>query len=249
MAPDAPLVVAVLAAGASRRLGSAKQLVSIAGEPLLHRQCRSALTADVGRVVAILGWHAHVLQPVISDLPVDVHINEEWAEGVSATLRCAVRAAEHSRALLVLPCDQYRITPADLRVLVQHWRVSPSTACVSRWDRFVGPPAILPVEYHDEILALHGDIGARCLLYGSARLRPTEVLNPRAIFDLDSPEDLKTVEIWSAGMDAGSSELVALLERLHHNLGTCLHEVMTAAVAKRTRLRGALPQTSASREN
>src|SRR4029077_12329906 len=112
------LLVVVLAAGASRRLGTPKQLVSIDGEPLLRRQCRCALDAHVGRVLIILGHHADQLRRVISDLPVEVGVNEAWHAGTAATLHPAVGATSQRRAAsLILPCDQYRITPIDLRTL------------------------------------------------------------------------------------------------------------------------------------
>src|ERR1700716_1366964 len=87
--PD--LVVAVLAAGASRRLGRAKQLVPVGGEPLLRRQCRCALSARVGEVVAILGCDEAHHREVIVDLPVAVQVNDEWEEGLAGTLRAGVR--------------------------------------------------------------------------------------------------------------------------------------------------------------
>jgi molybdenum cofactor cytidylyltransferase len=193
------LVVAVLAAGASRRLGCAKQLVPIGGEPMLRRQCRCALSARVGEVVAILGHDAAQHREVIVDLPVDVRVNDDWAEGLAATLRSAVRAAkERQAALLVLPCDQYRITPGDLRTLYNHWRWAPSIACVSRWGRYAGPPAILPIHYYDDVLRLRGDIGARALLYEPHRPCPDEIPNPRAAFDLDSPEEMRIAREWTA---------------------------------------------------
>jgi len=196
--PD--LVVAVLAAGASRRLGRAKQLVPIGGEPLLRRQCRCALDARIGAVVAILGCDDAQHRELIVDLPVEVRVNNEWQEGLAATLRCAVRAAKvRQAALLVLPCDQYRIIPYDLRTLYDHWRWTPSIACVSRWGRYAGPPAILPIHHHDDdVLRLRGDIGARSLLYDRHRPSPDEILNPRAAFDLDSPEEMRIAKEWTA---------------------------------------------------
>src|ERR1700674_916202 len=108
--PD--LVVAVLAAGASRRLGRAKQLVPVGGEPVLRRQCRCAVSGRVGEVVAILGGDEAQHRKVIVDLPVDVRVNDEWEEGLAATLRSAVRAAkERQSPLLVFPGDQYAISP------------------------------------------------------------------------------------------------------------------------------------------
>jgi molybdenum cofactor cytidylyltransferase len=91
LSPD--LLVVILAAGASRRLGSAKQLVRIGGEPLLRRQCRCALRARVGEVLVILGCDAEQHSRVIADMPVEVRVNDEWQEGIAATLRVAIGAA------------------------------------------------------------------------------------------------------------------------------------------------------------
>jgi CTP:molybdopterin cytidylyltransferase MocA len=74
----------------------------------------------------------------------------------------------------------------------------PSIACVSRWGRYAGPPAILPIHYHDHVLRLRGDIGARSLLYDRHRPSPDEILNPRAAFDLDSPEEMRIAKEWTA---------------------------------------------------
>jgi CTP:molybdopterin cytidylyltransferase MocA len=191
--PD--VLVVILAAGASRRLGRPKQLVPFAGEPLLRRQCRCALSAGVGPVLVILGCGADRNAQVIADLPVDVCINHEWTEGMAASLRHAVNAANERRAaLLILQCDQYRVTPEDIRRLYDTWRLAPASACVSRWGNYGGPPTILPREYHDDVRQLRGDAGARALLYHPQRPRPLEVANPRATYDIDSPEDLGAVD-------------------------------------------------------
>ena len=166
---------------------------------MLRRQCRCALSAQVGEVVAILGCDEAQHREVIVDLPVGVRVNDEWEEGLAATLRSAVRAAkERQAALLVLPCDQYRIIPDDLRTLYNHWRWTPNIACVSRWAHYAGPPAILPIHYYDHVLRLRGDIGARFLLYDLDRRGPDEIPNPRAAYDLDSPEELRIAKEWTA---------------------------------------------------
>jgi CTP:molybdopterin cytidylyltransferase MocA len=192
--PD--LIVVILAAGASRRLGRAKQMVTIGGVPLLRRQCLCAFGADVGPVVVILGSGIDRHRAAIADLPVDVRINDEWTEGLASSLRCAARVGqERHAALLILPCDQYRIVPGDLRALADGWRLAPLTPHASRWDDYAGPPAILPVEYHQQLLELRGDVGARVLLRNPHRY-PVEVVNPRAAFDLDTPADVTAAEAW-----------------------------------------------------
>jgi CTP:molybdopterin cytidylyltransferase MocA len=193
--PD--LLVAVFAAGASRRLGRAKQLVTLGGEPLLRRQCRCALAADVGPVVAVLGFSAEQYRAVIADLPVAVSVNETWDEGLASTLRCGIRAAQlQGTSLLVLACDQYRIVAEDLRALYERWSLAPARVCVSRSARYAGPPAILPAQYHDQLLRLRGDSGARSLLYQPPYATPQEIMNPRASFDLDSLADLRAAQAW-----------------------------------------------------
>jgi CTP:molybdopterin cytidylyltransferase MocA len=199
VSPD--LLVVILAAGASRRLGRSKQLVSIGGEVLLRRQCRCALDAGVGPVLVVLGHDADRHKRVVADLQLDVRVNDEWQEGIAATLRLAVGVAIARRAaLLVFPCDQYRITPNDLRTLRDRWRLAPTVACLSRCGEYAGPPAILPIAYHERALSLRGDTGARALLYGQGRLQPAEVVNPRAPYDLDSPQDLTVAQALSASL-------------------------------------------------
>ena len=139
----------------------------------------------------ILGCDAERHRRVIADLPVEVRVNDAWQEGIAATLRHAVGVAIVRRAAsLVLPCDQYRITPSDLRTLHDTWSLAPSSACVSRWHDYAGPPAILPIECYEGVLRLRGDTGARALLYSPQWPRPLEVANRRATYDLDSPQDL-----------------------------------------------------------
>jgi hypothetical protein len=53
------------------------------------------------------------------------------------------------------------------------------------------------IHYYDDVLRLRGDIGARSLLYDVHRRRPDEIPNPRAIYDLDSPEGMRIAERWS----------------------------------------------------
>jgi len=193
------VLVVVLAAGASRRLGIAKQLVSIGGETMMKRQCRCALSAGIGPVAVVLGCDAEEYARAIAGLPVDIRINHEWPEGMAASLRHAVEAAAERRtATLILACDQYRITPGDLRRLHAVWRRTPRLACMSRWGEYAGPPVILPTAYYDQVRRLRGNTGARAVLRDAQRPAPLEVANVRAMYDLDDPKDLAIAQSWAS---------------------------------------------------
>jgi len=83
----------VLAAGASRRLGQAKQLVKIEGEPLLGRTVRLAAQAGFQPVVVVLGFEAHRMRSALEGFRVIVAVNENWDTGMGSSMRCGVETA------------------------------------------------------------------------------------------------------------------------------------------------------------
>jgi molybdenum cofactor cytidylyltransferase len=190
------LLLAVLAAGASRRLGQPKQLVTLGGEPLLRRQCRVALEAQVGPVAVILGSQAAECAATIDDLPVARHINERWAEGLGASIRHAAQAAVAADAagLLLLHVDQYRLTAEDVHLLHAAWLGSHGlSACATMHGDDFGPPVIFPRQCFAELLQPDGDAGARSVLakLPAEALRRVEI--PNAIHDLDLPAQLEAL--------------------------------------------------------
>jgi CTP:molybdopterin cytidylyltransferase MocA len=184
------LLVAVLAAGASRRLGRPKQLVELNGEPLVRRLCQTAIEAGIGPVAVVLGCRREQIAPVVADLPLQVLVNDAWDEGMASSVRTATLAALGLKvsALLLLHCDQYAVACDDLVQLRNAWRASPGSACLSRDGEHLGPPAILPAALFDRLLTLVGDTGPRAILRGETRV--VEVPIPSAARDVDRPSDL-----------------------------------------------------------
>ncbi|MCI0366462.1 MAG: nucleotidyltransferase family protein [Phycisphaerales bacterium] len=196
------LLIAILAAGASQRLGQPKQLVDVNGEPLLRRQCRVAIEARVAPVAAICGCQADTCIAQIADLPVTIRRNEQWREGIASSIREAVGAAIeiHAGALLILHGDQYRVTAEDLRGLHAAWIASDSSmACRSRHADYTGPPVILPAALFGKLLKLRGDEGARPVLSGLDAASLIEVTMPNAVHDLDLPAQLYRPSVKNRG--------------------------------------------------
>jgi molybdenum cofactor cytidylyltransferase len=194
--PSRRLTIAILAAGASRRLGQPKQLVNIDGEPLLRRSCKAALSANIGSVAVILGFQEEACRAAIAGLPVTIQSNETWEEGIGSSIRVAADAAARasSAALLILQCDQYRITTADLQALHAAWAATDgSIAFRARHGDYSGPPVILPSACFGRARQLQGDQGARKLLESLGRNALMEIDLPNAAFDLDSPAQLALI--------------------------------------------------------
>ena len=91
MTPSSDLVVVILAAGGSKRFGSAKQLADISGETLLNRVIDGVGTWAPGRIVVVLGAEADSIRQSIPD-GIDMVVCSEWKSGMAASLVAGVAA-------------------------------------------------------------------------------------------------------------------------------------------------------------
>jgi len=182
--------VVLLAAGASRRYGSPKQLARVGGESLLRRMARTALACGPAGCVVVLGARAARLRRELAGLAVVVVVNRRWREGLSRSLAAGVAALPaEARSVLVLLADQAALGPADLEVLCACWRRTPRRIVAARAGDTLGPPAILPRSLFPVLKRLRGDRGARELLRDPRR-RAVGVELPGAELDIDHPLDL-----------------------------------------------------------
>jgi molybdenum cofactor cytidylyltransferase len=188
------LYAIVLAAGASTRFGSAKQLVRVAGRPLLHTTVSRAVEVAGSAVFVILGARAAELAPLLTHSPASVIINREWSEGIASSIRAGVARlpAACSGVMLVL-ADQAAVTAEDLKRLLGAWRRQPDYVAAALYAGGMGVPAIFPRSRFTDLTALRGDVGARALL----RRNPDRVVRvpmESAALDIDTPEDLLALD-------------------------------------------------------
>jgi molybdenum cofactor cytidylyltransferase len=180
----------VLAAGASTRFGSAKQLVRIAGRPLLQTAVTRAVEVAGNAVTVVLGAHAAELTPLLTHSQSSVIINREWREGIASSIRAGVaRLPPSCTAVLLTLVDQAAVTAEDLKRLVGAWRRQPDYIVAARYGTTTGVPAIFPRSSFSDLQSLRGDVGARHLLQRNPD-RVVRVPMGRAAIDIDTPEDL-----------------------------------------------------------
>ena len=166
------VVAAILAAGASSRLGRPKQLELVDGEPLLRRTARVVLAARIARCAVVLGAHREQVAPTLAGLDVDVVDNAGWAEGMASSVRAAAAWADAraADALLLVVCDQTELATPHLDALLA---LAGARAVASGYSGTAGVPAVFPRAMFAALAALTGDRGARGLL-GDAIVVPWE---------------------------------------------------------------------------
>ena len=189
----ASLFAIVLAAGASTRFGSPKQLVRIAGRPLLHTAVTRASEVTGSALIVVLGCGAAELGALLKHSPGSVVINQDWREGLASSIRAGIaRLPLTCAGALLLLADQPAVSTDDLKRLAGTWRKQPQYIAAALYSGTVGVPAIFPRSLFPELAQLRGDAGARVLLRRNAA-RVVRVPMPSAAIDVDTPEDLLAV--------------------------------------------------------
>lgn len=184
------LYAIVLAAGASRRFGSPKQLVRVNGRPLMHTVVSRAVEVAGHAVLVVLGANAAQLAPLLRHSPATVVINRDWEEGLASSIRAGIlRLPGSCTGAMLMLADQASVMTEDLRRLVGTWLRQPTYIVAAQYGTTLGAPAIFPNTYFRQLLELRGDRGAAQIF----RRNPDRVVRvpmESAALDIDTPEDL-----------------------------------------------------------
>ncbi|WP_445442109.1 nucleotidyltransferase family protein [Clavibacter sp. km1a] len=170
--PAAPRIAGlVLAAGAGSRFGGPKALAAHAdGTPWLVTAIRALAGAGCSPVLVVLGARGDEAEAVLTSAAglgdVRALRADDWATGLSASLRAGLRAAgaldPPPLALAVAPVDVPDLDAATVRRVVDAGPVDPSTLRQAVFHGRPGHPALLGRAHWDALAAgAHGDAGAR----------------------------------------------------------------------------------------
>jgi molybdenum cofactor cytidylyltransferase len=183
----------ILAAGASRRMGTPKQLVALDGKPLVVRAVEAALASPAWPVVVVLGAFAEQIRPALARYPVLTTENAAWAEGMAASIRAGVTTLQqfsrHLDAALIALCDQPAFSTGTIARLVAAQRETGRSIVAARYSGRHGAPALFLREHFSTLTSLTGEEGARALLNDQPAL-VTGVDLPELAIDLDTPADV-----------------------------------------------------------
>ncbi|HEX3773207.1 MAG TPA: nucleotidyltransferase family protein [Polyangiaceae bacterium] len=178
---------AILAAGASRRLGRPKQLVIHRGAPLVLRAAECALRSRAAAHAVVVGAEQSAVRAALAGAALEIVENADWREGVASSIRAAAKWAKSRRlrALIIALCDQPKLTSEHLdRLIAEYERLGLPVASFYAQKNAV--PALIPSAYFGELSALSGDRGASAVLNSGTPI--AAVTWPDGEFDVDDVE-------------------------------------------------------------
>ena len=117
------IVLVLLAAGASRRLGQAKQLLEYNGDTLLRRSAKICIESQVGPLIVVLGHQIQKMYGKIEDLNLSIIENPQWEYGLASSIKAGlfetVKLYPKVEGIIFILCDQLFLNVDVLRQVAQ----------------------------------------------------------------------------------------------------------------------------------
>jgi molybdenum cofactor cytidylyltransferase len=183
------IVGLLLAAGSATRFGSDKLAHRLPhGVPIAVQAARH-LHAVVPSIYAVVRPGADELARALAP-HCQIVVCEDAADGMGASLACAVRAAGTAEGYLVALADMPFVRTASIAA-VRDALAAGAPLAAPYWRARRGHPVGISGEFFDRLLACGGDEGAKGLLRENEnRLVKVPVGDPGILRDIDTPGDL-----------------------------------------------------------
>ncbi|MFW9258709.1 nucleotidyltransferase family protein [Nostoc sp. CALU 546] len=188
----------ILAAGASTRMGTPKQLLRYGEQSLIGHIVQVANASVCHPIIVVLGAYSELIKPEINSEQVYVMENPLFGEGISSSIRVGIEALnlikKEAKAVVLMVCDQPFISPQLINQLVEVHETTLKPIVASQYANTLGVPALFNRTLFAKLTRLSGTDGARQIIKKSLG----EVLAipfPEGVFDLDTPDDYEQLLI------------------------------------------------------
>jgi molybdenum cofactor cytidylyltransferase len=187
----------LLASGASRRFGSNKLLVPLAGRAIV-RWSADALAQQVDATYVVVPDGAHEVRAALDGVAVNWVENPDATRGMSTSIAAGVAALSNDvEAVVITLGDQPLIEAQVIGRVVARWRESSddtTSAVTTEYADGRGHPTLFGATLFPALRALEGDRGARELLDAlGERVAVIQAAGSRPV-DVDTPEAMRIVE-------------------------------------------------------
>ena len=188
------LGVVLLAAGKSKRFGSNKLLADYGGKPLIVRALEAAGAVSACRTCVVTGCAQ--IADLARENGFDVIENSDAHLGQSHSIHLGISDMREMDAVLLMVCDQPRLTGESLVRLADAFCASGTRIACLQDETHMGNPAIFAKAYYPQLLALSGDRGAKAILKGN----PDDLLAVSCVYahelaDADTPQELESIRL------------------------------------------------------
>lgn len=197
--PD--IAILLLAAGASSRMGTPKQLLPWKGSSVIEHLVATADASKAANVLVVLGAGAGQIRSQLGE-GTSVIENRSWQKGLGSSVACGLehllQKQEELGGVLVMLGDQPLVDTTYLDKMIESFRRGKKGIVASSYGSGAGVPAIFGERFFPELLALDKDSGAKKLMKKYAK--EVQLLHAGIrVRDIDIPQDYERLRAYGKG--------------------------------------------------
>lgn len=155
----------IIAAGYSSRMDGFKPLLKFGNQTAVERVVATHQLAGVDQIILVLGHRADEIRPFFKDKPLDLVINEKFAEGMyTSIVKGITQLNEEIDAFFIHPADIPLVKPETVKYLME---ISDESCKGIIYPCFLGErghPPLIHKKYQNPILENKKDGGLKLLL-------------------------------------------------------------------------------------
>lgn len=174
-------------------MGAFKPLLPFGPHTVIEQVVSTVRRAGIRIIRVVVGWNAESMIPVLDRHGAAWIWNEEFEEGMYASIRAGVRSLPSGvAAFFLLPGDMPLVQSATLTRLMAAWDERPGGILYPCLQGRRGHPPLIAAVYAPEILRDTPPGGLRGLLNRHTEdTRHVDVDDPGILVDLDTPEEYR----------------------------------------------------------
>ncbi|NMF67310.1 nucleotidyltransferase family protein [Brasilonema octagenarum UFV-E1] len=186
------IAIMILAAGASTRMGTPKQLLLYQKRSLVQYITEIAIASVCKPVVVVLGAYSEQIRPQINHLPVSIVENLDWACGMSTSINSAIQflhnLSQNIEAVVIVVCDQPFLSPQIINQLVDAYYSTKKPIIACEYAGTLGVPALFSKRFFYKLAELQGTSGAKKVINNNVTL-VFSLPFAQGDIDIDTPKD------------------------------------------------------------
>ena len=187
----------ILAAGASIRMGTPKQLLLYQGCSFIRHITENAIASVCEPIIVVLGANTERIKPEINQLPIQIVENQVWQEGMSSSIRVGLEALlavnPNLEAVAIALCDQPFVSSQTFNQIIEAYHVTGKQIVASEYSGTLGVPALFNRTFFPKLMDLKSTEGAKKLI----KKHVHEVFSvpfPEGAIDIDTPKDYEQLQ-------------------------------------------------------
>jgi molybdenum cofactor cytidylyltransferase len=175
-------------------MGKPKALLPVEGQTFIEKIVTVFRMTQVEKIMVVLGRHVEEIRPKLTQLPVQVVVNEDYRKGQLSSLQAAIRALEGEDvdAILVHLVDHPFLDSGLVDQMIRRFRETKKLIVVPRYQDRRGHPVLFSSKLFPELLAASLDVGAKEVVRAHASdTLEIETAAAGVMIDIDTPDEYR----------------------------------------------------------